>query len=217
MNPVYIVGQNAEHPPSYEILDIQHPEDDQIWTLRHEDLWTPVVESNAAKVNELLENSRLDNLHSTYFSAATFRKSTTHLILDSDHVSDLKAFYDAIGSALKTSHSLSHRILPKFGGLQPNVSIRLMIILGSKNRATENAKHFVDVISQAILSLIKGPNSKTVIDGEKCPSARMAMDTCIDPYGLTILDTILSWKIPKLGANVDVTSAIKKLNIDPLL
>ena len=41
------------------------------------------------------------------------------------------------------------------------------------------------------------------------------MDTCIDPCGLTILDTILSWTIPKLGANVDVTSAIDKLNIEP--
>ena len=41
------------------------------------------------------------------------------------------------------------------------------------------------------------------------------MDTCINPCGLTILDTILSWTIPKLGANVDVTSAIEKLNIAP--
>ena len=71
------------------------------------------------------------------------------------------------------------------------------------------------MISQAIFSLIKGPDSKTVIDGIKFPSERMAMDTCIDPCGLTILDTILSWAIPKLGANVDVTSAIEKLNIAP--
>ena len=41
----------------------------------------------------------------------------------------------------------------------------------------------------------------------------MAMDTCIDQCGLTILDTIPSWTIPKLGANVDVTSTIETLNI----
>ena len=155
MIPVYIVGQNAEYPPSYEVSDVRHPGDDQVWTLCHKDLWTPVKELNQAKIDDLLETSRLANLHSTYFNAGTFRKSTLDLTLDSDHVSNVRAFYEAICSALKTSHSLSKSILPQFGDLQPNVPIKRMMVPGSKIYTNENAKHFVEVISQAIFTFLK--------------------------------------------------------------
>ena len=43
----------------------------------------------------------------------------------------------------------------------------------------------------------------------------MVMDICIELWGLAILDTILSWTIPKLGASVDVTSTVELLIILP--
>ena len=88
-----------------------------------------------------------------------------------------------------------------------------MIVPADKNYNNENAKHFVAVVSQAIFDFIKGPKSKPVIVGKACPNARMAMDTCIEFCELSILDSILSWTIPKLGANVDVSSTVELLSI----
>ena len=30
MTPVYIIGQNVEYPPSYEVSEVQHPEDHEV-------------------------------------------------------------------------------------------------------------------------------------------------------------------------------------------
>ena len=66
-----------------------------------------------------------------------------------------------------------------------------------------------------IFDFLKGPTSKSVIDGKLCPNARMSMGTCIKLCGLAILDAILSWTIPKLGASVDITSTVELLSILP--
>jgi hypothetical protein len=91
----------------------------------------------------------------------------------------------------------------------------MMIPAGKSYYNNEKAKHFVEVGSQAIYHFFKGPELNTLINGRFCPQTRMATDTCNEVCGLAILDSILSWTIPKLGANVDVSSNIEQLSIKP--
>ena len=81
MIPVYIIGQNAEYPPSYEVSEVQHPEDHEVWNFVHKDLFTPVEMSDQDKIKNLLKKSRVTNLHASFFNASTFKKSTVDLHL----------------------------------------------------------------------------------------------------------------------------------------
>ena len=171
--------------------------------------------SDQDEIETLLENSRVTNLHASFFNASTFKKPTVDLCLESDHVSNVKAFYNAVCSAIKTSHALSIRIMPDFDDLQPNITIERMMEPARKNHNNESAKHFVSIFSQRIFDFLKGPTSKSVIDGKHCPNARMTMDTCFDLRGLPILDVILSWNTPRLGARVNITSTVEHLSILP--
>ena len=39
MTPVYIIGQNVEYPPTYEVSEVQHLEDDKVWTYLHNHIY----------------------------------------------------------------------------------------------------------------------------------------------------------------------------------
>ena len=71
------------------------------------------------------------------------------------------------------------------------------------------------ISQQAIYHFIKGPTSKTAINGRFYPQARMATDTYNKVCDLATLDHILSWIISKLGSNVAVSSEIEQLIIKP--
>ena len=81
-----------------------------------------------------------------------------------------------------------------------------MMIPAGKSYNKEEAKHFVEVVSQAIYHFTKGQKLKTVINGRFCLQVRMATDAYNEVYGLAILNHVLSWTIHKLGENVDVSS-----------
>ena len=139
MTPVYIIGQNAEYPPSYEVLEVQHPEDHEVWNFIHKELFTPAEISDQDKIETLLKNSRLTNLHAFSFNASTFNKSTVNLCRESDHVRNAKELYNVIRSAIKTSYTLSIRIMPNFNDLKPNIPIKRMMEPASKNYNNESA------------------------------------------------------------------------------
>jgi hypothetical protein len=155
------------------------------------------------QISTIIEESSANNLVANFFKTATFKNSTEDLRLESDMVSDAKSFYDALYSATKTSHTLSEHVLPDYTNLQQGLSIKKMMIPAGKSYNNGKAKHFVEVVSQAIYHFTKGPESKNVINGRFFPQTRMATDMCNEVCGLAILDSILSWTIPKLGANVD--------------
>jgi hypothetical protein len=90
-----------------------------------------------------------------------------------------------------------------------------MMIPAGKSHNNKKVKYFIKVVSQAIYHFAKETKSKNAINERFCPQARVATDTCNKVYGLAILDSDLSGTIPKLGANVDVSSEIEQVNIKP--
>ena len=85
-----------------------------------------------------------------FFKTATFKKSTEGLRLESDKVSDIKSFYDALYSATKTIHTLSECVLPNYAALQQGFPIKKMMIPARKSYNNETSKTIVEIVSQAI-------------------------------------------------------------------
>jgi hypothetical protein len=92
MQSVYIIGQNSEHTPKYEVSYEPHPEDEDIWTEVHKHLYSPSESLDEDRVKAVVEHSRANNLVANYFKTATFKKSTKDLRLESDMVGDVKSF-----------------------------------------------------------------------------------------------------------------------------
>jgi hypothetical protein len=103
---------------------------------------------------------------------------------------------------------------PNYADLQQGLSIKNMMILTGKSYNNKTEKNFVEVVSQDIYHFIKRTTSKNATNGRFYPQTRMATDTCNKVCGLAILDSVLSWAITKLGANIDTSSTIEQLSIN---
>ena len=112
------------------------------------------------RVKVVVEGSGANNLVANYFKTSTFIQSTEELRLETDMVGDVKSFYDTIYSATKTSHILSECVLLDYVDFQQYLPIKSMMIPVGKSYTSKTAKHFVEVVIQAIYHFIKGPKSK---------------------------------------------------------
>ena len=80
----------------------------------------------------IIKHSHTNNLVANFYKSATFKESIEDLWLESDRISDVKLFYDALYSATKTSHTLSERVLSDYADLQQGLMTKKMMIPASK-------------------------------------------------------------------------------------
>jgi hypothetical protein len=79
-------------------------------------------------VKTIIKHSHTNNLVANFYKSATFKESIEDLWLESDRISDVKLFYDALYSATKTSHTLSEYVLSGYVNLQQGLPMKRMMI-----------------------------------------------------------------------------------------
>ena len=213
MLPVYIIGQVGQFPPKYRVAQDVHDEEDECWTMPHTRLFQSLSSLQRQRQLAVQDDSHYRHFAPNLFSVSKFVKSAADLILLDDEVSNVKNFYDAVGHALKASHAYSVDVLPPWINLRVGIPLEKLLSPPGRRHDSPKVQAFITAVGAALYYLFKGTRSKVVIDPRACPASRVAVDTCTETCGLVMLDAILEATIPKLGANIDVVSAIDNLSI----
>ena len=200
---VTVMRMLTEKPPTYQISQHPHTEDD-LRDVKHSELF---------ELKQVPE--RASALQITSFRADRFIKALETLKLGGDGLSDIREFYDEICMRAKTAHVSSQDILPSFVALVHNKTIKQMMQGPPNSYYEERTMAFITFMSDLLRNFLMDKGDTTVtISKQTSPVAYMHLTLCQSQDGLEILDYILKQMVPKLGArSIDTNQLIADLKI----